>query len=71
MSHELIVREALTIGRGTQRRFPQHLQHFLGYPEYFFCLEMHSKRRYKIFICSVILESVRNYMGLSIFSRKF
>ena len=36
-------------------------------------LEMHSKRRYKICICSVILgelESFRNLKGFSIFSQK-
>ena len=35
---------------------------------------MHSKRRYKICICSVVqgqLESFRNYKGLLLFSRKF
>ena len=40
----------------------------LGYPKYFRSLEMHSKRRYKFFICSVILgelKSFRNYMGFS------
>ena len=37
-------------------------------------LEKHSKRRCKICICSVILgelESIRNYKGLRIISRKF
>ena len=52
--------------RGIQPRFPPqiHWKHVLGYPEYFFRpLEMHSKRRNKICICSVIqgeLESFRN-----------
>ena len=35
---------------------------------------MHSKRRYKIFTCSVILgelKSFRNYKGFSIFSENF
>ena len=32
-----------------------HLKHFLGYPSIFRPLEMHSKWRYKICICSVIL----------------
>ena len=56
--------------RGTQWRFPpSHWKHFLGYPEYFRSLQMHSKRRHKICICSVILgqpESFPNYKGLSI-----
>ena len=43
-----------------------HWKNVLVYPEYFCTLEVHSKRRYKIFICSVILgqlESFPNYMG--------
>ena len=46
-----------------------HLKHFLCYPEYFRSLEMNSKWRYKICICSVILgelESFRNNKGFSI-----
>ena len=43
---------------------------FLGSPEYSYgSLEMHYKRRCKIFICSVILgelEAFRNYKGLSV-----
>ena len=46
-----------------------HWKHILGYPEYLRSLEMHSKRRYKICICSAIpgeLEYFRNYKGYSI-----
>ena len=61
--------------RGTQRWFPpkymentfQAIHRTLRY------LEMHSNRRYKICICSIILgerESFRNYKGLSIIFRK-
>ena len=45
------------------------LKTLLSYPEYFQISRMHSKRYYKICICSVIqeqLESFRNYKGLSI-----
>ena len=47
----------------------------LGYPKYFRSLEMHSKRRYKFFICSVILaigelKSFRKYEGVSIIFQK-
>ena len=57
--------------RDTQRRFPlKHIKNtFQTIQGTFRCLEMHSKRRYKICICSVILgelESFRNYKGLSI-----
>ena len=57
--------------RGTQRRFPPKFigNTFQAIQSAFRYLEMHSKRRYKICICSVILgelESFRNYKGLSI-----
>ena len=54
-------------------------KHFLGSdPEYFRSLEMHSKRRYKIFISSVIpgrgggggFTSFQNYKGFSIIFQK-
>ena len=51
-----------------------HWKHFLVYPEYFLSLEMHSKRRYKIFIWSVILgqlESFPNYMGSQYYPENF
>ena len=46
-----------------------HRKVFLGYPETFRSLEIHSKKRYKICICSVILgelEAFRNYKGFSV-----
>ena len=57
--------------RGTQRRFPPKFigNTFQAIQSAFRYLEMNSKRRYKICICSVILgelESFRNYKGLSI-----
>ena len=57
---------------GTQQQFPPiHTltTTFKAIQSTFRSLEMHSKRRYKICICSVILgelESFRNYKGLSI-----
>ena len=56
---------------GTQRWFPpKYIENtFQAIQSAFRYLEMHSKRRYKICICSVILgelESFRNYKGLSI-----
>ena len=58
--------------RGTQRRFPpKYIENtFSAIHSTFRSLEMHSKRSYKICICSVILgelESIRNYEGFSIF----
>ena len=58
--------------RGTQRRFPpKYIENtFLAIQSTFRHLEMHSKRRYKISICSVVLgkrESFRNYQGFRIF----
>ena len=57
--------------RGTQRPFPPQCidNTFWAIQSTFGCLEMHSKRRYKICICSVILgerESLRNCKGLNI-----
>ena len=57
--------------RGTQRPFPHQCidNTFWAIQSTFRCLEMHSKRRYKICICLVILgerESLRNCKGLSI-----
>ena len=57
--------------KGTQRRFPPtYIENtFQAIQSTFRSLEMHSKRRYKICICSVILgqlESFRNYQGPSI-----
>ena len=57
--------------RGTQQRFrSKYIENtFKAIQSTFRSLEMHSKRRYKICICSVILgelESFRNYKGLSI-----
>ena len=45
----------------------------LGYPKYFRSLEMHSKRRYKFFISSVILGELKSfwkYEGVSIIFHK-
>ena len=60
--------------RGSQRGFPpkkKTLNIILGYPDQstFRSLEIHSKWRYKICICSVILadlESFRSYKDISI-----
>ena len=57
--------------RRTQRRFPlKYIDNtFSAIQSTFRCLEMYSKRHYKICICSVVLgvlESSRNYKGLSI-----
>ena len=54
--------------RGTRRRFsPKCIENtFQSIQSTFISLEVHSKRRYKIYICSVILgqlESFPNYMG--------
>ena len=57
--------------RGTQRRFPQNT--FQAIQSTFSSPEMHSKRCYKICICSVVLgqlESFRNYKGLRIIFQK-
>ena len=46
---------------------------FLAFQSTFISVDMHSKRRYKICICSVILrdlEPFRNYNGFSIVSPK-
>ena len=55
--------------RGTQRRFPPEcIEVILGYP-FIDLWEMHSKWRYKICICSVILgelEALRNYKGIRV-----
>ena len=60
-----------TLARDTQRRFPpKYIANTIKVIQSTFrCLEMRSKQRYKICICSVILwerESFRNYKGLSI-----
>ena len=57
--------------RGTQRWFPPKCieNTFQAIQSTFRSLEMHSKRRYKICICSVVLgqlESFRNYKGFRI-----
>ena len=57
--------------RGTQRQFPPKCieNTFQAIQSTFRCLEMHSKRQYKICICSVILgqlESFRNCKGFGI-----
>ena len=57
--------------RGAQRRFPPKYTEntFWAIQSTFTSLEMHSERRYKICICSVILrelQSFRNYKGFSI-----
>ena len=64
------------INKGTQRRFPpKYIENtFKVIQSTFRSLEMHSKRRYKIGICSVILgelESFRNYKRLSSIFPKF
>ena len=62
--------------RDTQRWFPPKCieNTFEAIQSTFRSLGMHSKRRYKICICSVVqgqLESFRNYKGLLLFFRKF
>ena len=57
--------------RGTQGRFPpKYIENtFLAIQSRCGSLEMHSKRRYKICICLVILEELEsflNYKGVSI-----
>ena len=57
--------------RGTQRRFPpKYIENtFLAIQSRCGSLEMHSKQRYKICICLVILEELEsflNYKGVSI-----
>ena len=57
--------------RGTQRLFPpKYIENtFQAIQGNFRSLEMHSKQRYKIYICSVILgelESFQNYKGFRI-----
>ena len=57
--------------RGTQRRFPRKRieKSFHAIQSTFRSLEMYSKQRYKICICSVILgelEAFRNYKGFSV-----
>ena len=59
------------INRGTQRRFPPKCikNTFWATQSTFRSLEMLSKRRFEIYICSVILghfESFRNFQGFSI-----
>ena len=53
--------------RATQRRFPPKCieSTFWAIQSTFRSLEIHSKRRYKIFICSAILESFRNYQSFT------
>ena len=58
--------------RGTQQRFPpKYIENtFSAIQSTFRSLEMHSKRSFKICMCSVILgelESFRNYKGFCIF----
>ena len=60
---------------GTERRFPPKCieNTFKAIRSTFRSLEMHSKRRYKICICSVVpgqLESFRNYKGFGIIFSK-
>ena len=67
------LRYKLIVTRGTQRRFPRKYIASTFYRLSWIILdiynvEMYSKRRYKICICSVILEereSFRNYQGFS------
>ena len=53
--------------RATQRRFPPKCieSTFWAIQSTFRSLEIHSKRRYKIFICSASLESFRNYQSFT------
>ena len=53
--------------RATQRRFPPKCieSTFWAIQSTFRSLEIHSKRRYKIYICSAILESFRNYQSFT------
>ena len=58
----------ISLSRGTQRRFPPKCieNTFSLIQSTFKSLEMHSKRRYKSCICSVVLgqlESFRNHLG--------
>ena len=67
----LIISSSFRLTRGTQRRFsPKCIENtFQAIQSTFRPLEIHSNRRYKIYICSVILgqfESFRNYQGFSI-----
>ena len=60
-----------SLGRGTQRRFPsKYVENtFQAIQSSFRSQEIHSKRRYKIEFCSVILgdfASCRNYKGFRI-----
>ena len=60
---------------GTERRFPPKCieNTFKAIRSTFRSLEMHSKRRHKICICSVVLEqleSFRNYKGFGIIFSK-
>ena len=69
--HVEILWRFLAIYRGTQRRFPPKCIENTFQATQSTCrsLEMHSKRRYKICICSVVLgqlESFRNYKGFGI-----
>ena len=62
---------SVTIFRGPQRWFPPKLieNSLWAIQNTFRHLEKHSKRRYKMYICSVILrelESLRNYQGFSL-----
>ena len=70
----LLCKSEGTFFRGTHDGFLlNRLKHFFRFPEYFRSLEMHSKRRYRICICSVIpgeLDSFRNYRGFSIIFSK-
>ena len=71
-SHKmLIISLSFRLTRGTQRRFsPKCIENtFQAIQSTFRPLEIHSNRRFKIYICSVIpgqLESFRNYKGFSI-----
>ena len=67
--------QELTTGRGTQRQLPpKYIETlFRLFRSTFRSLEMHSKRRYKICTCSVILgelEPFRNYKGFNIIFSK-
>ena len=62
--------------RGTQRRYPQNAlkTFFEAIQSTFRPLQMHSKRRYKICTCSVILENLSLFQiarASVLFSRKF
>ena len=66
---------SLIIDRGTQQRFPPKYVGNTGYPSTFRSLEMYSKRRHRIFFCSVFpgeLISLFEITRVSVlFSRKF